>query len=367
MIPIYSPSFNKEEKENLLECIDTGWISSQGNLIEKFECDFASWNKMQYGVTTSSCTSALHLALVALGVGKGDEVICPDLTFIAPANMICLAGALPVLVDVNAVNWGIDPAKLEEKITIKTKAIIVVHAFGHSADMDPILAIAKKYNLYVIEDVAEAPGAMYKNNMVGTMGDVACYSFFANKIMTTGEGGMVLSNSASIDKQLRIYRDHGMSREKRYVHVVVGFNYRMTNMQAAVGVGQLQHLDQVLIKRNNQENIYKKLFADSEKITWRPKEDWCKTVHWMSTITLQSEELRNPLLEHMQSKEIDCRQMIYPVHMADPYKDNNDTNEFPVSKSISLRSLHLPSSLDLKEDEQIRIADIVRNWIEKNG
>ena len=154
MIPIYSPSFNKEEKENLLNCINTGWISSQGDFIEKFEYNFANWNKMQYGVTTSSCTSALHLTLVALGIGARDEVICPDLTFIAPANMIRLTGATPVLVDVNATNWGIDPSKIEEKITAKTKAIIVVHAFGHSADMDRISKIAKKYKLYVVEDVA---------------------------------------------------------------------------------------------------------------------------------------------------------------------------------------------------------------------
>ena len=367
MIPIYSPSLNKEEKENLIECVDTGWISSQGDFIGKFENNFSHWNRMKYGVATSNCTTALHLALVALGVGENDEVICPDLTFVAPANMIHWTGAIPVLVDVDATNWGIDSTKLEEKITSKTKAIIVVHAFGHSADMDPIMKIAKRHNLYVIEDVAEAPGAIYKDKIVGTMGNAACYSFFANKIITTGEGGMVITNSHSLDKQMRIYRDHGMTREKRYVPVVAGFNYRMTNMQAAVGVGQLQHLDQVLLKRNNQEKIYKKLFTGTEKVTWRPKEDWCKTVHWMSTITLQSEELRDPLLEYMQKKEVDCRQMIYPIHMADPYKSSNNSNNFPVSKSISLRSLHLPSSLELKEDEQVKIADLVRNWIEKNG
>jgi perosamine synthetase len=367
LIPIYSPSFNKEEKDNLLECINTGWISSQGGFITQFEDEFSSWNQMQYGVATSSCTSALHLTLVSLGIGKNDEVICPDLTFIAPTNMIRWSGASPVLVDVDATNWGIDSTKLEEKITDKTKAIIVVHAFGHSADMDPILEIAKKYNLYVIEDVAEAPGAEYKGKKVGTMGDASCYSFFANKIMTTGEGGMVLSNNVFLDKQLRTYRDHGMSPERRYVHVVAGFNYRMTNMQAAVGVGQVQHLDEVLLKRASQEDIYKRLFSGNKKVTWRPKEDWCKTVHWMSTITLQSEDLRDPLLGYMQSKGVDCRQMIYPVHMAEPYKNSNDPNDFPVSRSISLRSLHLPSSLNLKEDEQIRITDLIQSWIESNG
>ncbi len=367
MIPIYSPSFGKNEKDNLLECIDTGWISSQGGFIEQFENNFSKWNAMQYGVATSSCTSALHLALVALGIGKNDEVICPDLTFIAPANMIRLTGAEPVLVDVHPINWGIDPLKLEEKITSKTKAIIVVHAYGHPADMDAISVIAKKHNLYIIEDVAEAPGAKYKGKLVGTMGDASCYSFYANKIMTTGEGGIVLTNDKTLDKQMRIYRDHGMSREKRYVYVVAGFNYRMTNMQAAVGVGQLQHLNDVLSKRKNQEKRYKKLFAGNKKVCWRPSEEWCDTVHWMSTITLDSKELRDPLIKYMQSKEIECRQMIYPVHMAAPYENSNDPNDFPVSLSVSLRSIHLPSSLELNENEQLKIADIIQEWLDING
>jgi perosamine synthetase len=281
--------------------------------------------------------------------------------------MILWAGAQPVLVDVHPVNWSIDPKKLEGKITAKTKAIIVVHAFGHSADMDPILVIAKKHNLYIIEDVAEAPGARYKGKLVGTMGNASCYSFFANKIMTTGEGGMVLTDDKNLDKQMRIYRDHGMSREKRYVHIVAGFNYRMTNMQAAVGVGQLKYLDKVLSKRKNQEERYKKLFAGNAKLTWRPKEQWCDTVHWMSTITIDNEKLRDSLLKYMQSKEIDCRQMIYPIHMAEPYKNINDPNDFPVSHAISLCSLHLPSSLELKEDEQLKIAEIVQEWLEING
>ena len=304
---------------------------------------------------------------MALGIGNGDEVICPDLTFIAPVNMVRLTGAKPVLADVNSINWGIDPLSLEEKITPKTKAIIVVHAFGHPADMDPIVSIAKKYNLYVIEDVAEAPGSKYKGEMVGSIGDVSCYSFFANKIMTTGEGGMVLTNDKRLDKQMRIYRDHGMSREERYVHVVAGFNYRMTNMQAAIGVGQLKHLDKILSKRKIQEEQYQKLFSGNSKLVWRPKEKWCETVHWMSTITLAHEELRNPLLQHMQSKGIDCRQMVYPVHMAEPYKDSNNTNDFPVSRAISMRSLHLPSSLELKDEDLSKIAEIVQEWLEVNG
>jgi len=367
LIPIFEPLIGSEERENVLECIDSGWISSQGKFIAEFEEAFAGWNSMPYGVATSNCTTALHLSLVALGVGKGDEVICPDLTFIAPANMIHWSGATPVLVDVEEKSWGIDPEKIKEKITERTKGIIVVHAFGHSADMDPILEIAKEHKLFIIEDVAEAPGAYYKDRVVGSLGDVSCYSFFANKIMTTGEGGIVLSNSFDLDKSMRIYRDHGMSREKRYVHTVSGFNYRMTNMQAAVGVAQLQKLQNTLLLRSKQEEVYKRLFYNNSKITWRPVEKWCKPVHWMATVSLQHEELRNPLLEHMKDNGVDCRQMIYPVHMAKPFKDTNDPSDFPISRSISLKSLHLPSSLSLKENEQKRIAEVVQEWLEKNG
>ena len=366
MIPIFEPFFGNKEKENLLECIDSGWISSQGEFILDFEREFSKFHSMSYGIATSNCTTALHLSLVSLGIGSGDEVICPDLTFIAPANMIKWAGAVPVLVDIEKRSWGIDPKKIEAKITNRTKAIVVVHAFGHPADMDPIMKIAKKYDLYVIEDVAEAPGALYKGKLVGSFGDVSCYSFFANKIITTGEGGIVLTNNYDLDQNLRTYRDHGMSRQKRYVHTVPGFNYRMTNMQAAIGTAQLGKLIDLLDLRMHQEQKYKKLFFDSPSISWRPTEKWCQHVHWMSTITLQKEELRDPLLEHMKNQGIDCRQMVYPIHMSDIYKDNNNPDDFPVSRSISLRSLHLPSSINLKGHEQELIVDLINDWLVRN-
>jgi perosamine synthetase len=366
LIPIFEPLIGSEERKNLLECIDTGWISSQGEFIAKFEKNFSQWNSMSFGVATSNCTAAIHLSLVALGIGEGDEVLCPDLTFIAPANMIRWAGATPVLIDIEEPSWGINPKRIEEKITNKTKAIIVVHAFGHSADMDPIIKIARKYNLFIIEDVAEAPGAKYKGSIVGSLGDVSCYSFFANKIMTTGEGGMVLTNNSDLDQHMRIYRDHGMSHKKRYVHVVPGFNYRMTNMQAAVGVAQLQRLDEILSLRKKQSDRYKEHFLDNPRAIWRPVSDWCESVHWLSTITLRNASLRDPLLEYMKEQGVDCRQMVYPVHMARPYQDKNDPDDYPVSNSISLRSLHLPSSLSLSDNNQQKISDLIQDWLERN-
>lgn len=366
MIPIFEPSLTDTERRYLLQAIDTGWVSSQGEFILEFERRFAEWHEMPHAVACSNCTAALHLALDALGVGPGDEVICPDLTFISPANMVRLTGAKAVLVDVEPNTWGLDPNEMVEKVTARTKAVIVVHPFGHSADMDPIMAIARSHGLKVIEDVAEAPGGRYKGRLLGTFGDLSCYSFFGNKIITTGEGGMVMTRDPELDKALRIRRDHGMSRERRYVHVVVGFNYRMTNMQAAVGVGQLERFDAILKCRAAQAALYERLLKGSVKVTWRPLMPWCDPVHWLATISLRQHKLRDPLLQHLTEEGIDSRQMIYPVHMAVPYADTNHPAEFPVSSDVSLRSLHLPSTTDLPEADVARICNTVLTWVDAN-
>jgi perosamine synthetase len=366
MIPIFEPSLTGFEREYLLQAIDSGWISSQGDFITTFENEFARRHDLPYAVATSNCTTALHLALDALGLGPGDEVLCPDLTFIAPANMIRLTGAKPVLVDVQAGNWGMDPEVMSRKITARTKALIVVHPFGHAADMDPIMKLAGTYGLKVIEDVAEAIGGRYKGQLLGTFGDLSCYSFYANKIITTGEGGMVITSDPDLDKALRIRRDHGMSRERRYIHEVVGFNYRMTNMQAAIGLAQIERLDDILERRAAQAQRYAELFAASEKLSWRPSMPWCDMVHWLATISLRREDLRDPLLKHLKEQGIDSREMIYPIHSAAPYADANDPAEFPVSRNVSLRSLHLPSSTDLPDADLQRVCSVLLDWLEIN-
>lgn len=366
MIPIFEPSLTCLERQYLMQAIDSGWISSQGDFILRFESEFAEWHGMPYAVACSNCTTALHLALDVLGIGPGDEVLCPDLTFIAPANMIKLTGAKVVLVDVEPGSWGIDPRKMAEKITARTKAVIVVHPFGHAADMDPIMELARTHGLKVIEDVAEAPGGRYKGRLLGTFGDLSCYSFFANKIITTGEGGMVMTRDPGLDKALRIRRDHGMSRERRYVHEVVGFNYRMTNMQAAVGVAQVERFNGILQRRAIQAALYERLLGAAGKLTWRPVMLWCGMVHWLATVSLRRRDLRDPLLQHLKELGIDCRQMVYPVHMAAPYADANNPEDFPVSCDVSLRSLHLPSTTDLSEADVARICDAVLAWLDAN-
>jgi len=351
----------------LNDCIESGWISSQGGFVNKFQQDFAAFNKQKYGVATSNCTTALHLALAAIKVGPGDEIICSALTFIAPANMIHLTGAKLILVDSDEPSWNMDPEKLREKITEKTKAIIVVHSFGHAARMDEIMSLANEFGLYVIEDVAEAPGAYYKDQMLGSIGHMSCYSFFGNKIMTTGEGGMVLTGDEVLKDKLEVLRDHGMSKQRPYVHTDLGFNYRMTNMQAAIGIAQLEALPSILEKRMQQREEYQNLLSVPSLLGLRPCLDWCSPVHWLMTVTLQDETQRDRALEFLKNSGIDCRQMIYPVYHAHHFRDDFERKDFPITEKISLKSLHLPSSTDLTSEQIQMISETLLDWLKRDG
>jgi perosamine synthetase len=345
-----------------MEAIDTGWISSQGPFITRFEKEFASYHGVAHAVACSNCTTALHMALLAAGVGPGDEVICPDLTFISPINMVILTGAKPVLVDIEPQGFNIDPCLIEAKITSRTKAMIVVHQFGHAADMDAICAIGRRHNLVIIEDVAEAIGARYKGRMLGTMGHMACYSMFGNKIITTGEGGAVITNDPAYDRTLRVLRDHGMTPGKKYHHEMLGFNYRLTNLQAAVGLGQLERLDEILAMRKAINDRYAQRLAGEPGLRWRPELDYSSSVFWLATITLDRAEWRDPFMEHLRANKIEPRPMIFPVHFAPYLGYERDSNEFPVSRDISLRSVHLPSSTILTLQDVDRICDTVLDW-----
>ncbi len=363
MIPIFEPYFIGNEKKYLMDCIDTSWISSQGEYITKFEEALADYHSVKFAIVTSNCTTALHLSLKSLGVGKGDEVICPDLTFIAPANMIALSGAKLVLVDINEKTLTIDPVLLEKKITKKTKAIIVVHQFGHPGHMDEIISLAKKYKLKIIEDNAESIGAYYKGRLLGTFGDIATYSFFGNKILTTGEGGALITNDENVAIKCRELRDHGMNHKKKYHHLYLGYNYRMTNMQAALGLAQIEKLDDILAIRREQMDFYYKELGNIEGISLRKYSDWCNPVHWMMTLTLDEQYNRNDFLKYMKSNGVDCRQMINPVHKAEHFKKMFLSESFRNSKSISRKSIHLPSSTGLKEQDLNHITSTLKKYL----
>lgn len=360
MIPLAEPYFDKEEFDNLAETVMSGWISSRGYFIPKFEESFRNYYGTKYAVSVSNGTAALHLALLALDIKKDDEVIVPTLTFISPVNAVFYCGAKPVFVDAHQEYWGIDPEKIEKAITKKTKAIIIVHLYGHSCDMDAIIKIAKKHNLPLVEDAAEAHGATYKNKKVGSFGKISCFSFFGNKNMTTGEGGMCLTNDRRLFDRMCILKNHGMAMDKKYWHNEVGYNYRMTNMQAAIGIAQLKKLDRLNDKKRIVANWYIENFKnliEEGKIIPHPKMPWAKNVVWLYTILLnKKEEERNKIIDKLSKAGIESRPFFYPVHIMPPHKSQD---KFSVAESIYKRGISLPSSVKLTKEQVDYVTDTI--------
>ena len=347
MIPVAEPSLGEEELENVIKAVKSGWISSKGEFIEKFERDFARYCGVKHGIATSSGTTALHLALAALGIGKGDEVIVPTLTFVATANSVTYCNAKPVFIDSHPEYWCMDPEKIEERITENTRAIICVHLYGHPCDMDWIRDIAEDHELYIIEDAAEAHGAEYKGRKVGSFGDISCFSFYGNKIITTGEGGMCLTNDEELAEKMRLLKDHGMSRERKYWHEVVGFNYRMTNLQAAVGVAQLRKLDEFIEKKRQIARWYAEGLRDlAEKgfVTLHPEMPWAKCVYWMYSILVEDKYgiTRDRLMEKLERNGIETRPFFHPIHKMPPYKSNESLD---IAEKLSKKGMNLASGL----------------------
>lgn len=361
MIPIAEPCLGEEELNNVIEAVKSGWVSSKGKFIEEFEQKFANYCSRKYGVATSNGTVALHLALEALGIKEGDEVIVPDLTFVAVANTVTYCNAKPVFVDSHPEYWCIDPEKIEERITKNTKAVIPVHLYGHPCDMEWIMDIAEDYNLYIVEDAAEAHGAEYKGRKTGSFGGISCFSFYGNKIITTGEGGMCLTDNEELAEKMRILRDHGMNPNKRYWYDVIGFNYRMTNLPAAVGVAQLTKINQFIEKKRQIARWYSeelKELEEKELIKLHPEMPWAKGVYWMYSILIEDKFgiSRDNLIKKLEEKGIDTRPFFYPVHVMPIY---NGDDKFPVAEELSKKGINLPSGVNLKEDSIKKIISII--------
>lgn len=357
MIPISEPYIGNEELKNVIDAVKSGWISSKGKYIKEFEEKFAGYCGIKYGISTSNGTVSLHLALKALGIKKDDEVIVPTLTFIGTANAVTYCNAKPVFVDSDPNYWCIDPEKIEEKITGNTKAIIPVHLYGHPCDMDAIMDIARDHDLYVVEDAAEAHGAKYKFKKVGSFGDINCFSFFGNKIITTGEGGMCLTDNDELAERMRILRDHGMNPNKKYWHDVVGFNYRMTNMQAALGVAQLEKIEKIIgIKRRNA-NLYNSLLKGLNCITLPIEETWARNVYWMYSVLIDPRINRDDLMKKLEEEGIESRPFFYPVHILPSYRNG----VFPIAEVLSKIGMSLPSSANLTREEIEWICDVCIN------
>jgi perosamine synthetase len=363
-IPVAEPLIGKRELELVTEAVNSGWVSSQGRFVKEFESNFSKYIGVRHGIAVSNGTAALHLALVALDIKKGDEVIMPTLTFASLANVVIYTGAKPVFIDSHPTYWCIDPDKIEKNITKKTKAIMPVHLYGHPCDMETIMKIAKNHNLYVIEDCAEAHGSQYKGKRVGSFGDIACFSFYGNKIITTGEGGMCLTNDEDLAQKMRVLRDHGMKPEKRYWHEVVGFNYRMTNLQAALGVAQLGKIDKFIERKREVAKLYNLLLKDVKGITLHPEMSWAKNVYWLYSILIDNNYgiNRDELIDKLAENGIETRPLFYPMHIMPPYKKYVTNCQFPVAEKLSLNGINLPSSVKLTEEEIYEVTHLISDF-----
>ena len=365
--PILQPDIGDEEINNLLECANTGWISSQGRFIKEFEVDFSGYLNGGHAVAVSSGTAALQLGMLALDIGANDEVIVPNFTFGASINAIIHVGAIPVLVDVDPETWTLSLKAIEAAINKNTKAIMPVHLYGQSAHIDEINKIAKNNNLHIVEDCAEALGGTYKKRLIGRDGDATCFSFFANKLITTGEGGMVVFKDKKTADKAKIMRDHGMSPQKKYWHEFAGVNFRMTNMQASIGVAQLKKINHFLLKRKNVFQRYDKHFKSNSQLLLLPKNSWSENSYWLYTLVVSefTEKKRDKLLKALSDRGIDARPGFYPLHKMPPYQKYSNGSDYPISSFLGTSTINLPSSPGLTSDEIDHIAQIVINELER--
>ena len=357
-IQVAAPVLDGREREYVLECLDSTWISSAGRFIGAFEQAFAAYCGVKHAIATNNGTTALHLALVGLGITAGDEVIVPSLTYIASANAVTYCGAKPVFVDNDPATFNLDPAKLEALITPRTKAIMPVHLYGQPCDMDPILDIARRHKLFVVEDAAEAVGARYKGRMTGGLGDCASFSFFGNKIITTGEGGMVTTDDDALAARLRLFRGQGMDPARRYWFPVVGYNYRMTNIEAAIGLAQLERVDHHLAQRRRVAELYHaKLARLGNRVPLPVTAPWAEHVFWMYTVRLGPTvgKPRDQVIVEMEAAGIETRPIFHPMHHLPPYAGLNAP--MPHADACGADGLNLPTHGGLSEADIDRIVD----------
>jgi perosamine synthetase len=356
-IPISKPFIGAREKELVLDALDSGWVSSIGKYIDEFEAGFARYCGTEYALAVSNGTTGLHLALAALDLKPGDEVIVPDLTFVATANAVAYTGAKPVLADVEADTLSLDIASAKSLITPLTKAIIPVHLYGHPADMDALNDIADAHGLAVIEDAAEAHGAEYKGRRVGGLGKCGVFSFYGNKVITTGEGGMLTTNDREFYQRAKRLRDHAMSPQRRYFHEERGFNYRITNLQAALGVAQLERIDDFLERRTEIMGWYNAEIATTNSVRLNRVKNWAKSAFWMVCLEVDwlDEARRDAFMQTLRTRGIDSRPYFCTMSSMPMYKQP----PLPVSARKAQIGLNLPSYYELTKRDVERIGSEV--------
>ena len=365
-IPVNEPLLNGNEKKYLIECIDTGWISSEGPFVARFEEAFAEKVDRKYSIAVANGTAALDIAVEALGIGPGDEVILPTFTIISCIQQIIRSGATPVLVDSDPVNWNMDVDQIETRINQRTKAIMVVHTYGLPVDMNPVIKLAKQYGLRIIEDSAELIGQTYNGNPCGSFGDISTFSFYPNKHITAGEGGMIVTDDEMLATRCKSLRNLCFKREQRFVHDELGWNYRFTNLQAAVGLAQVEKMDENLVKKRETGKLYTELLGHLDGIQLPlVKTDYAENIYWVYGIVLHEEVPfdAKAVMAKLSKAGIGCRPFFWPMHEQPVLKKMGlFKNEiYPVAENLARRGFYIPSGLALKKDQ---IIDSSRNVIE---
>jgi len=369
-IPVNEPDLTGNEKKYLNQCIDTGWISSEGPFVKQFEEQFAAKVGRKYGIAVCNGSVALDAAVIALDIGSGDEVIMPTFTIISCAAAVVRSGAVPVLVDSEPSTWNMNVDLIEEKITSKTKAIMVVHIYGLPTDMNPVIELASKYNLKIIEDAAEAHGQTYNDKPCGSFGDVSCFSFYPNKHITTGEGGMIVTDNENIAERCRSLRNLCFVPEKRFVHYELGWNFRMSNIQAALGVAQLERLDEFVKRKRAMGKLYTQILRDLPKIQLPlEKTDYANNIYWVFGIVLNDEIKLDAeiMMKKLAENGIGTRPFFYPMHLQPVFlKMGLFANEkYPVAEKLADKGFYVPSGLALTEEQIVTVTNILKNILKQ--
>ncbi|KIA95104.1 aminotransferase DegT [Pedobacter kyungheensis] len=365
-IPVNTPMLNGNELKYLTACIETGWISSEGPFIDKFETQFSQYIGPKYGVAVSNGSAALDIAVKALNIGAGDEVIMPTFTIISPAQSVVTAGAVPVLVDSDPITWNMDVSQIEGKITPRTKAILVVHIYGLPVDMGPILKLAKKYQLKIIEDAAEMHGQTYNRQKCGSFGDLSIFSFYPNKHITTGEGGMILTNDLSLAERCKKLRNLCFEPNgPRFVHHELGWNYRMTNLQAALGLAQLEQIDHFLKIKKDIGNTYQSQLSFLTELGFRlpkPNTAFAHNINWVFGIVAPSIKIKEIIVEGLAKEKIGTRPFFWCMHQQPVFQNMGlfKNESYPIAEELANKGFYLPSGLGLKQEELIRVTEVLK-------
>lgn len=355
MIPVNTPLLSGNEGKYLQECIDTEWISSEGPFVKRFEKEFADYNNRAFGIAVANGSGALDIAVRALDLPKGSEVIMPTFTIISPAASLIHSGLVPVLVDVKPDTWNMDVDQIEEKITDKTSAILVVHIYGLPVEMDKILSLAKKHDLKIIEDAAEMHGQEYRDQKCGSFGDISTFSFYPNKHITTGEGGMIVTDDENLANRCRSYRNLCFKKEQRYVHDELGWNYRMTNLQAALGVAQLEQIDRHIEKKRSIGNLYNQYLKQVSDLIQLPlaSTDYAENIYWVYGLVAKSTAQRDQIINRLREQKIGTRTFFWCMHEQPVFKKmglfQNET--YPVAEKLARTGFYVPAGLGIKEEE----------------